>query len=782
MTTQPWTRATATMVGVLFTLAATALAAERRAFTPSTAPTPPAPINFPEAPTRAALDRGIAYLLAAYSKDKQWERQPERNGYRHDGGETGLVIWTLLELGAGLDDPRLRDDAEPLASATAWLIKREPKTTYAASMQALALSKLSLETNPAARKAAELARSYLASAMRADGGYTYSTLVKGQLAADNANSAVALEAMAALQDSGLEASPSYWLTAESYWRNRQHKDGGWSYDEAARRESSAAMTAAGVASLHLTRAFGFEAPATAPRPAPSTLPAAITREIPIANGMTYLAAEFKPAAKDYFFLYQFLRAASGQGRRWLNHQDIYASTATEIIAAQQPDGSWLSSFAEPSFTGDQHLVSTCYALRILAAGLAPVAFSKLEYNPAEAAWNARPGDVDSLTANLARSLRRPLRWQIIGSDTPPSADAAAPVLILTASADPKLDDALLARLAAFVHAGGTVLSTTDGATGGSGGGPEFSEALAARYAAKLSGSRYEMRELPVSHPLFELWAKVPNPPRVLAMSNGVRELWIHIPADFASAWQSRRPADRRLIPAHLYEYVTGKAALWPPEELPAPLTPPQRTLALARLRYEGNFDPEPAAWPRFARQAPARFATQINLQTTDIRDLDPAKTPLAHLTGTSRLALPEPDRAALKSYLDRGGLLLIDAIGGNTEPGSFASSIPELLSQILPDSKLETIPRNDLLYNGSLPDSVKLIEAHYRKFAPTARPLQVTPRLQGISRGGRWAVIFSEDDLTSGLLGTATWSIAGYAPKTAQSLARNLVLYSATSK
>ncbi|MCL5769914.1 MAG: hypothetical protein M1588_01155 [Planctomycetes bacterium] len=38
-------------------------------------------------------------------------------------------------------------------------------------------------------------------------------------------------------------------------------------------------------------------------------------------------------------------------------------------------------------------------------------------------------------------------------------------------------------------------------------------------------------------------------------------------------------------------------------------------------------------------------------------------------------------------------------------------------------------------------------------------------------------ILFSPWDITSGLLGTNTWGIAGYTPASAQKLARDILLY-----
>ena len=49
--------------------------------------------------------------------------------------------------------------------------------------------------------------------------------------------------------------------------------------------------------------------------------------------------------------------------------------------------------------------------------------------------------------------------------------------------------------------------------------------------------------------------------------------------------------------------------------------------------------------------------------------------------------------------------------------------------------------------------------------------------IDGISIGGKTRVLFSQWDISSGLLGTNTWGIVGYAPETSETLAANMVLW-----
>ena len=116
------------------------------------------------------------------------------------------------------------------------------------------------------------------------------------------------------------------------------------------------------------------------------------------------------------------------------------------------------------------------------------------------------------------------------------------------------------------------------------------------------------------------------------------------------------------------------------------------------------------------------------------------------------------------------------------DPG-FRQSFDRLLQQAVGKAiPLAPIPLTSRLYNGSIPDSVNATRAEYRWYYRFKVGSRSTPRLSGVEMNGRYAVIFSEEDITSGLLGTNTWGILGYATDTAQALARNMLLYAKDPK
>jgi hypothetical protein len=175
-----------------------------------------------------------------------------------------------------------------------------------------------------------------------------------------------------------------------------------------------------------------------------------------------------------------------------------------------------------------------------------------------------------------------------------------------------------------------------------------------------------------------------------------------------------------------------------------------------------------------------QFKTTMELATVTGDKLDASATPLAHLTGTAAIVLDEAAQKGLKKFVDDGGTLLIDACGGTK---AFSESIKAHVEKLFEGQALEPIPADSPLFaggeGGGIADSVKIETVEWRRYTRVrdGSVPEDKPRLLGIKKGDRLAVIFSQDDLTSGLLGTNVWGVAGYMSKSSQAIVRNVVLY-----
>ena len=213
-------------------------------------------------------------------------------------------------------------------------------------------------------------------------------------------------------------------------------------------------------------------------------------------------------------------------------------------------------------------------------------------------------------------------------------------------------------------------------------------------------------------------------------------------------------------------------------ELPWPAAPsraPARTIQLARLRYDGNWDPEPLAWERFGRLLTAERAIEVEAQPIDILKLPACGAIVGHLTGTAAISLSADQRAAIKKFITGGGTLLIDAAGGSRE---FADSASKMLGEMFSPSALRPLLLDAAIYN---PPDMKIDTVLYTRAARIRSEglSKHTPLLRGITVDGRVAVMFSDLDITAGLLGIGAMDCAGYRARSAFEIARNVLLYAA---
>jgi hypothetical protein len=754
------------IVAVAALAVAAAVLAVRADDANSAGSTPATPPALTDAEVLASIHRGVDYLL----KDFQQKLEPVRKvadihrgdpNLVGDIGEFMLETYALLHVGADIQDPRLHFRDENMQVAVDVLTRADVNATYTTALQALALAELPQlqEVKTAmARAALRLTRG-----TDEAGGYTYTLENVSGVTHDQSNSQYGLLGVWAAADFGTAVPLNYWQATDNFWRAMQTPSGGWGYStDGPKATPTDTMTAAGVASLFVCKEFLDRTPSLEPKP-----------DKVLDDGLAALISGFKPDSNNYYYLYGVERVGLASGLKYLGQTNWYRTAAAQIVKSQQPDGSFSSGFP-----GANAVRSTCYALLFLVRGRAPVVMNKLSY---DGPWNARPRDSANVHARLGRMLERHLNWQSVPVTVPYEEWLDAPLLLITGSKDPHFTAEDVGKFRKFVDAGGTIFSTADGNS------QEFTDAMQ-RYATAMAGPNRAYRQLPPDHPLYTVFGKPKSVPVLFGVSNGLRELWIHSPVDLGAIWQSRTQptADAWELPARLFFYAAGKGGLRSKLEslaVPEPETPPTKAVSVAQLSYAGNWDAEPGAWPRLAKlmALDAGAHTTVNLRMVPIGDLGTLSPPpaLAHLAGTGKLVLTEQEQTALQIYVESGGTLFVEALGGAPE---FASSAHELLGTLFPKGKLKTVPSNYLLYNGGIsPDATKITSVEYRKFWILAHGASNTPRLEYLTVGGRIGVLFSAEDITSGLLGTNTWGISGYMPASAIALARDIVLFASVN-
>ncbi|MCE5325636.1 MAG: DUF4159 domain-containing protein [Planctomycetaceae bacterium] len=709
-----------------------------------------------------AIDRavavGSAYLAAQITSKGPCKDEFPQGNPRY-GGKTAIIVYAMLSAGGDAK-------ATPLREALDWLTAAQLNGTYAVSMRACALAQLKGK-DPHPQLAKDVA--WLIAAAGEDGSYTY-TSKAGASAADsavydNSNSQAAVMAVAAGARRGLGIPPDYWQKVERHWLRQQQVDGGWGYvvrGSPARPQTYGSMTAAGLASLYAC----FDALHAQEYVRPLT-----SEYKPIADALAWLDKNCQGDANPhkgpnyyYDWLLALSRVGAACGRKQFAAQDWYAQTLRELLDRQNSDGSWADG-----------PVSTAMALLTLAQGYQPVLINKLRY---EGKWNVRPRDTAMLCRYMGYTFERPLAWQVVDIDSDYRSWLEAPILYISGAGRVQFSDEQIARLRDYALAGGLIVSESAGNSG------SFTLDMHEAYSRMFPS--LVLRQLPPDHEVYSIYFKGSDVAGAWGISNGARLLAIHAPRELSLALELG-PQKANLpifeLMGNIYMLASDKGNLPPRGSTPwPPARPfkPRRVLSVVRLAYSGNDDPEPMAWNRLALLMGLRH--QIELQVLGplpIERLDPRMHPVASLCGTGDFRLKPTETEAIKNYLLGGGTLIADAVGGSA---AFVEALESQLRPVLAGA-LRGPLASHIAFNG--PENISRV--YYRRVlaATLGEDQRQDQRLRCIALPipndatgrARPAIIYSSEDLTSGLLGRASYTIRGYREDSAVAMMTNLLVY-----
>ncbi len=726
-----------------------------------------------------AIRKGVHFLLSKARKHLFWERGqragigggPSTSVY---GGQTALVLESLLYVQQSLHLKSVNLFKDPLKGAIPFVIKLRPHATYVASFQANALTLLPKKRIWNTNAAIAYDARFLLQSMHLDGGYSYA-IYPGRTQKfptspgnwDSSNTQYGNLGVWACAHHGLEIPRRYWRIARRHWMLAQHPSGNWGYWGFVGRPTRSTtrgqiFTPAGLASLFISDEF-LNADNSSTRP---------VRDPAVALGLHWLNRNFDPNQNNTYAMYGVVRTGLASGLATFGTHDWYRDYARTLINMQQPDGSWPACFWDVS-----PIASTAYALLVLDRGLNPVFMNKLQYTHHYfGRWNVHPRDLANVCSWMGRTFETPLNWQVVNIHTPARRWLNAPVLYISGFKAPQFSAGQIAKLRAFVNAGGMVFcSPVRGSIG-------FRNGIM-KIAQHIQGDNYEFHKLSRRSPIYTIrpWLHFYTP--LFGLSNGVRDTWIVSPLDIGGIWQRRqfsRTADWQLA-ENLYLYATGKSFL--PDRLqslhvPTPASPPTKSITVGLLEYKGNWNPEPGAWPRLARLAALDSGLAVKVKNVSCIPSNAQAVPLLHLTGTAGWTPAAADIGSFKNYLDHGGMLFIDSAAGSP---AFTAAVQTMLAKIYPAHPLRRLPAGAVIITGKFTGSVSgnnVGQVAYRKFYyQNHHHARTKPRLFGIRIHHRWVVVMSRSDMTSGFLGTNCWGISGLTPRWSQKLAENILLY-----
>lgn len=706
-----------------------------------------------------AIQRAVKWIWSQ-QRDGTWEHGHSSD--RQRGGPTALMALALLYAG---EDPRSAD----MAAVLDWVAAQELESTYAYGARAHALA-LVPGRKYRSRLDTDVAWLVKACGQRGkdgEGAYDYEAANDGRLRRwDNSNSQFGVLGVWMAAEAGVDISDSYWQLVEHHWLEHQNMDGSWGYRK--NEPGTGSMTAAGLATMYVVLDQLY---ADRPKDASQVLSS-------ISRGMNWLGLNYGPdigsARKQwrYYYYYAVERVGRASGQKLFRGKDWFRTGAAYLLEEQQEDGSWSGS-------GDVMgaLPNTAFALMFLCHGRAPLLMNKLQHGPD---WDSKLRDVAGLSSYTTRIFERMLNWQIVSLDAGVDVLLEAPILYMRGRSRWIFDDVHVQRIREYCLRGGMVFAIV--AEDGSG----FRESV--ENLAQRAFPEYRLRPIGKDHPLFsgQVQFAIDDPPIIEHVDNGVRSLLLLCPADLGATWNKLEPrrgtASAFELGANVYLYATDKTTVRSRLETPnIPLEDRdiEDTIRLARIKYDGNWDPEPYGWTRMAHYLHNTCSIRLLVTsgvTLDSRDLQDVQ--VAHITGTDAFALSRGEIRGLRRFLTGGGTLLADAADGNRD---FVESLEDVLRQALRGDLRTTPPDSPLLTGEGIDKAVDLSGAGLRRAARSLARGQKYPRLKVLSARRRYAAIYAPLDLSTGLLGTQAFNVKGYEPDAALRIVRNMILYAGLS-
>ncbi len=728
----------------------------------------------------ASVDLGVKYLYSLQQDEGDFKCE----GYEKEGS-TALVLLALMSAGESPSKPELR-------KAITWLSHREIDRTYALGLRAAALSQLAgADKNPVLRNDVRRLMAIQIDRGLDRGLYTYGP-PRGEAGGDLSNSQYGVLGVWYAAEAGIEVPKGYWQRVEDAWTGIQNIDGGFGYRRGmvGFEGSYASMTAAGVATLSITHDFlhAFEAGTNRGKDAGKNSKSALAA----AKAVDWIGQNFAadrntghdlagPRAQRLglpginvllggsyinYMLFGYERVGEATGLTRFGNQRWYEAGAKFLTSTQSADGQWEGG----TFAGG---IDTAYAILFLARGRSPVILQKLQL---DTHTNNRARDAASLVKWARKQTERHVNWQLTRLDYDMSDLRQAPILYLASDEAAKIPEAQWAPLKQYIDEGGLLLVADESADGRL---AKSMEDLLERFYP-----RYVLRDLPKDHPFITSNFKAGDlDVPVRGLSNGVRELAVILPkGDFPWRWQKSMGT----VPAKSPEYalfgnilvnITGRTNLrykgsYHLEDLDASKPAVGVRWQIARIQYGGNWNPEPAAYTALAARLHNAGIAELTPYVEAFTDRTLAGIPLAHLTATHTPDLTDAEERGLQVYIEHGGLLLVDAAGGDPTVGPWAEN---LLRKLYPSIVLKDLPTTHPIYAGALSADLKI---DYRAAAADrVGGRRAEPHLRGAYLNGRLVAVVSSEDLISGLTGFPHDGIIGYAPEAARTMVTNLLRY-----
>jgi hypothetical protein len=753
---------------------------------------------------RASIERGAGYLKGAQKPDGTW---PDYLG--QPGGITCLCTLALLTAGADPQDPQVQNALKAVR-------RLRNHTTYVVSLQTMVLCRAEPEKDQVliGQNVKWLEENQILHGPRI-GAWSY-PVGNG----DNSNSQFALLALYEAERAAeaghlhVQVHRDTWERAKAYRTLAQNENGSWGYYKPL--DGVGSMTCAGISSLVISSDVIHQPDARVVGETIECCPAADALEHDrVQDAIEWLRRNYTIESNPgqtgglwhYYFLYGLERAGRLTNRRFIGDHDWYREGTAYLI--QKQDG--LSGFWQGhGHSEDDRNIATSLALLFLAKGRRPILLAKLKHDRPED-WNQRRNDINNLTIYVEAQWKRELTWQIVDLEAAGVDDLLqAPVLYFSGNRSPlpptpQRQQDLAGKLRDYLDRGGFLLAEADCCSAG------FDSGFRQLMRLVFPEEEYRLKVLDPAHPVWHAEQPVPAEQLrpLLGIDFGCRTSVVYAPADppddprpsLSCLWELSRSGRNakynekvqaeidaaRAIGINILAYATNREVKGREESFAS--QGPNRAdkvvrgrMEIAKLKHPGGCDAAPRALANLMEAASRELKTRVNLHPVllDIRDDALFDHPVVFMDGRNAFRLTDEERARLRTYLERGGLLFADAICSSP---AFAESFRREIGEILRKATLERIPANDPLWTSKY-GGFDLATVTRRDPQPGggSEPLRavlrkVPPELEGVKLDGHYVVVFSPYDISCALEKHDSLECRGYTREDAARIGLNVLLY-----
>lgn len=756
-----------------------------------------------------SINRAIQFLKAEQEDDGSWP-----DPVNMPCGMTSLCTLALLSAGVPADDPVVDKALRYLQRFSA----KDINKTYPVALQTMVYARADparylpqIQDNVRWLEETQIKNG------SDQGGWSYPGMN-----ADNSNSQFAVLALYEAERAGARVSDQTWENARRYWETGQNPDGSWGYRQG--QAGTGSMTCAGIGSLIIIYDVVRQPSARVDEQNRITCCGAggggISR---IERGLTWLARNFtvrqNPQGGNiwlFYYLYGLERVGRLSALRFIGQHDWYREGSAfllELKATVAAGGIPTDYWVGPSMESDP-LLATSLALLFLAKGRRPILLSKARFGT-DSSWNVHRNDAYNLTTYTEARWKMDLGWQIMDLRAAEVEDLLqSPVLYIGGVDSPLPDDpaaqkALAQKIRDYVDRGGFILAEATCPSG------SFDKGFRHLMELAFPEPEYALEMLPPEHPVWR--AEEAIPPEflrpLLGIEFGCRTSVIYAPSapgkdgrplpSLSCLWELYRvgrgvtlaPQVQEEVNAglnlglNILAYATNRQLKYKYEffERPSVATVQdavrRNKISVAQLLHPGGCHVAPRALNNLLEAAAQQLRLRVDLAKYEINITDPALFDfhLVFMHGRNAFRLTEEERKQLRSYLERGGMVLADAVCANR---AFAESFRREFGTLIPEHPLQPIPPDDPLFTATY-GGFDLKYVTRRDPQPTtatngaAEALRrVRPELEGIRIDDRWVVIFSPYDLSCALERQQTVGCRGYVPEDAARLGINVLLYS----